>query len=249
MLDSFKRLISRNHGPSSWLPVQHWAHDEKMVFSGSEDATGFWIEGGLESRPWRLEWGSPQRQYIKGAELRIRIDMGVAAELQMLLLSKKLFDSLEHNAFESFTETTQTLIDTNLPEELRWLVMFPTANYQAVKAVRSRLHLLGSSPLEAAHWIEGVLAKQLELALSTFLIQDIPFLIMVLGSRVYLRMQLETPLLDSIQQALAVFETAVLQAIQTASLAQQNDTTWQQSTTATAWQTRPGEHDPAGTGS
>jgi hypothetical protein len=247
MLDSFKRLIARNHGPSSWVPVQRWAHEQKMAFNGSEDAAGFWIEGGLDSRPWRLEWGPPQRQYIRGAELRIRLDMGVEAELQMLLLSKTLFDSLEHSAFESFTETTQTLIDTNLPEELRWLVMFPAASYQAVKTVRSRFHLLGSSPLEAAHWVEGALAKQLEMALSTFLARELPFLVMVLGSRVYLRMQMEQPLLAPIQQALEIFETAVLQAMQTASLAQQNEATWHQSTTATAWQTTPGEHDPSKT--
>jgi hypothetical protein len=247
MLDSFKRLISRHTEASPWPEVQKWVHAQKMVFNHFEDMQGFWIEGGLQSRPWRLEWGPPQRQYIEGTELRMRIDLGasMATELQMLLLSRTLFESLEHNTFERYTETTQTLIDTDAPEEMRWLVMYPATSFKAPKAVRSRFQLLSSTPLEAAHWVEGELARRLETSLNHLLIADPAFLLMVLHQRIYLRMQLIEPELAQISQALSVFETAILQALHTATLATRpDDPTWAQTTAAgTAWQTQPGRGD------
>jgi hypothetical protein len=247
MLDSFKRLISRHTEPSPWPEVQRWVHAQKMVFNHLEDMQGFWVEGGLQSRPWRLEWGPPQRQYIKGAELRMRIDLGasMATELQMLLLSKTLFETLEHNTFERYTETTQTLIDTDSPEEMRWLVMYPATNFQASKAVRAAFHMVSGSPLEAAHWVEGELAQQLDGCLDHLLAADPPFMLMVLHHRIYLRMQLIEPELEPISQALTLFETAILQALQTAALATRpDDPTWTQTTTAgTAWQTQPSKDD------
>jgi hypothetical protein len=248
MLTSLKKLITRTSPDTPWEHVRRWAREQKMTFSHLEDTQGFWVEGGSQTKPWRLEWGPSQRTYIEGTELRMRMDMGVSAELQMLTLSKTLFETLEHRAFESFTETTQTLIDHNTPEEMRWLVMFSNATYQASRAVSARMHLIGSSPLEAAYWMEGDLANQIERSLGTLLATDPPFMLMVLRSRVYLRMQLKVPQVDVISQAVTVFETAVLKALQTAQLAQQEGTQWQQSSTATAWQTQPGfAQDFAGT--
>jgi hypothetical protein len=240
MLTSLKKLITRSSPDTPWGDVRRWAREQKMTFSHLEDSQGFWVEDSSQTKPWRLEWGPSQRAYIDGTELRMRMDMGVPGELQMLALSKTLFETLEHRAFESFTETTQTLIDHNTPEEMRWLVMFSTASYQASRDVLARMQLIGSSPLEAAYWMEGDLANHIERALSTLLLADPPFMLMVLRSRVYLRMQLKEPQVEIISQAVTLFETAVLKALQTASLAQQEGTQWQQSSTATAWQTQPG---------
>ncbi len=240
MLSSLKNLISRTLPPTPWEAVRSWALEQKMTFNPLGGVRGFGIEGGLQSKPWRLEWGPSQRDYIKGSELRMRIDMGVPAELQILALSKTLFETLEGRAFESFTETTQTLIDHNTPEEMRWLVMFSQATYQAPSAVLLRMRLIGSSPLEAAYWMEGELAYQIECALSTLLAQDPPFMLMALHNRVYLRVQLHNPQVELIAQAVNVFETAVLKALQIAGLAHQEDNQWQQSSTAISWQTQPG---------
>ena len=34
--------------------------------------------GSINSKPWRLEWGPPQRKYIDGHELRIRMELPAA---------------------------------------------------------------------------------------------------------------------------------------------------------------------------
>jgi hypothetical protein len=220
MLDSIKRL-SALVNPGPWAEVQRWAHTQKMSFTRFENQAGFGVEGLLQNRPWRMAWSLPERPYIEGSELRMRLDMGLGAELQILLMCKTLSEKLAQHAFERFTQTNQTLIDENSPEEVRWLVMFPTASYQACPAVQQRFHLVGNSPLEAAHWVEGELAGPLEHSLSTFLTQDHPFLVMVINSRVYLRVRLIEPTLSNVLQVLSVFEAAVAQAFQTALLAGQ----------------------------
>jgi hypothetical protein len=252
MLDALKRLISRHPADSEWSQLAQWARSRKLAFKRVRDEEGFVIDGGLDSKPWRLEWGGPQRQYIEGHELRLRIDLGLSHDLQLLVLSQNLFETLERVTFDSFTETTQTVIDGNTPEEMRWLVMFPQASCKASKAVRARFHLVGSSPLEAANWFEGELAAHLEAASERFLKEQPPFMLMVLRGRVYLRMQLDVPDVESVSQALGVFETAVLQAIRTGTVAQgsgeEGDWSDSDDDASTAWQTQLGPEEGPGKG-
>jgi len=257
MLDALKRLISRHHADTAWSQLAQWAHGRKLAFKRVREKEGFVINGDLEGSPWRLEWGPPQRQYIEGHELRFRMEVGLPHDLQMLILSHGLFETLERTTFDSFTETTQTVIDVNTPEEMRWLVMFPAASFTASKTVRSRFNLVGGSPLEAAHWLEGELANRLEAATEGFLKDGPPFMLMVLRGRVYLRMQMAKPGVASVSQAVEVFETAVLQAARTAGRFEhrnaaggQGEPGWSESgdEPATAWQTQPGREDGPGRG-
>jgi len=74
MLDAFKRLIARKSGESEWREVSAWAQRQQLNFKRVRDeGGGFVLDGAIEGRPWRLEWGPPQRQYIEGHELRIRM--------------------------------------------------------------------------------------------------------------------------------------------------------------------------------
>ena len=244
MLDAIRRLISRRTEPE-WPDVLQWAHDQKLSFKRvRDDGGGFVIDGGMDSKPWRLEWGEPQRQYIDGHELRLRMELGLSHNLQMLLLSKPLAEMLERATFESFTESTQTVIDHDTPEEMRWLVMFPRATWQGPKPVRQAFQVLGSTAAEATSWVEGPLAQQLEVALNRFLKDQPPFLLMVLRGRVYLRMQLAEPTAGTLAQAVGLFETAVLQAVRTAGNLADGTPGWQPSDdTSTAWQTQLGLED------
>ena len=49
------------------------------------DDDGFVIDGQLDGTPWRIEWGPPQRTYIDGHELRLRMELGLPPDLQMLV--------------------------------------------------------------------------------------------------------------------------------------------------------------------
>src|SRR6218665_1741751 len=160
MLDAFKRLIARKPAEPEWPDVAEWAGRHQLGFKRVRDeGGGFVLDGQLDGKPWRLEWGPPQRQYIQGAELRIRMELGLSSNLQMLVLTQSLFEALERSAFESFTESTQTVIDGNTPEEMRWLVMFPKATVKASKTVRSRFHFTGAAVADTERWIEGPLAE------------------------------------------------------------------------------------------
>ncbi len=246
MLDAFTRLMSRHGADPEWADVMQWAKERQLVFKRvREGGGGFVLDGGLDSKPWRLEWGEPQRQYIQGHELRLRMELGLSPNLQMLLLSQPLAELLERATFESFTETTQTVIDSNTPEEMRWLVMFPKATWQAPKAVRQAFLVVGSTAAEATSWVEGALAQQLEVASQRVLKDQPAFVLMVLRGRVYLRLQLEEPTAAVLGQVVALFETAVLQAVRTASLVADGTAPWQASGSSTAWQTQLGPDDDA----
>jgi hypothetical protein len=214
MLDAFKRLIARKPSEPEWPEVAEWAGRHQLGFKRVRDeGGGFVLDGQLDGKPWRLEWGPPQRQYIDGHELRIRMELGVSHNLQMLVLTQSLFEALERSAFESFTESTQTVIDANTPEEMRWLVMFPKAGVKVSRAVRSHFQFTAAVPADAERWVEGPLAEQLEKADVGFLVGQPPFVLMTLRGRMYLRMQMEDPQPRALAGAVALFQVAVQQAL------------------------------------
>lgn len=245
MLDAFKRLISRPPAGPDWREVADWARSQKLRYKREQEGAGFVIDGGLESKPWRLEWGPPQRQYIEGHELRLRIELGLSPNLQILLISQPLLETLERQTFERFTESTQTVIDGNTPEEMRWLAMYSKVPFKASKDVRARFGLVGSGAAEAAAWVEGALARQLEEAVAGALKSEPPFVMMLLRGRCYLRMQLPEPDVRTIAQVISLFEVGVLQALRVSGLGAEGARDWD-STGSTAWQTQLGPDEPKG---
>ncbi|MEO8154322.1 MAG: hypothetical protein ABI605_14735 [Rhizobacter sp.] len=245
MLDAFKRLITRQPSGPDWREVADWAKANKLKFKREQEGEGFVIDGGMDSKPWRLEWGPPQRLYIEGHELRLRMELGLSPNMQILLISQPLLETLERQTFERFTESTQTVIDGATPEEMRWLAMFPKVTYKASKDVRMRFGLVGNTPAEAASWVEGALARQLEEAAVGFLKAEPPFVLMLLRGRAYLRMQLPEPDVRDIGQAAVVFETAVLQALRVAGVGAEGSADWS-TTGSTAWQTQLDPEDSKG---
>jgi hypothetical protein len=98
-------------------------------------------------------------------------------------------------------------------------------------------------PAETASWVEGALARQLEEAAAGFLKKEPPFVLMLLRGRAYLRMQLPEPDVTLISQAVALFETAVLQALRIAGIGAEGSADWS-TTGSTAWQTQLGPEEP-----
>jgi hypothetical protein len=244
MLDAFKRLIARKPSEPEWPEVAEWAGRHQLGFKRVRDeGGGFVLDGQLDGKPWRLEWGPPQRQYIDGHELRIRMELGLSPNLQMLVLTQALFEALERSAFESFTESTQTVIDGNTPEEMRWLVMFPKASVKVAKAVRARFHFTGGAVEDTERWVEGPLAEQLEKADLGLLASQPPFVLMTLRGRVYLRMQLDDPDTRSLGGAVALFQVAVQQALRAAAGAVEAPHPDFGNSSSTAWQNLGAEDD------
>lgn len=228
MLGPLKRWMNGGPPGPDWRAVSNWAKQRGYGFKRVRDGDGFAIEGvhgqaSAAARPpakpspnaitWRLEWGPPQRTYITTRELRVKADIELHSGLQMLVLTRGLFEQLEHDTFELFTETLQTQIDSSTPEEMRWLAMFPKVDLNAIRAVRSHLAAVASVPSLAERWMAGPLGVQIGQARLALLGNDVPFLLMAQRTRLQLRAECEFPGSREVEQAVGIFEAALTSAL------------------------------------
>lgn len=242
MLESLKRLFSKQGVERDLTDVADWARGRGYGFKRVRNEDGFVVDGAFEGLAWRLEWGPPQRDYIEGHELRLRVELALPAEMQLLLLSRPLMDELERATYDQYTDGMQTQIGHTMPEEMRWLVMFPKVDLTDQKALRAHFGAVASQADAGLAWIAGPLAEALARAGNGLLNGEPPFVLMTLRSRAYLRMRLIEPEPDKLAAALRVFEVAVTRALVAASSFIGPRGEWP-STSSTAWQSL--DPDPA----
>lgn len=210
MLDAFKRWFGGAPKPSrpDWSGVQSWAKAAGHVFKRARDDEGFVIDGKAGERPWRLEAGPPQRDYIDGPELRLRCDLRLPADLQMLVMSRTLMNGLERETFEQFTDSLQTYADDTAPEEARWLAMFPKLNAAALGDLASRFGAAALVPQSVQAWLDGALGTRLH-AVGAALPPEQPIVLMTNRGRVTLRTECHAIDGDSLANWVVLFETAL----------------------------------------
>lgn len=207
MLEGFKRLFSGSGSAApaeGWEAIAPWAQSKQYGFRGVQNE-GFVIDGRLGATPWRLEWGPSQRPYIEGQELRIRAEMGLSSELQVVVMNRALQESMEKAVFDQYVEGVQTRIDNQTPPEMRWLVMFPklTGNelgklrdrYAAIASIKPWLQLWLTNGLEAA------LASTIEGAPSAD-----PVVLVINRGRLTLRTSMPAPDAELLTRWFTVFE-------------------------------------------
>ena len=239
MLNTLKRWIAGVPSDSEWGGLAVWARQRGWDLKRVREVDGFVIDGAVDGAarqlPWRMEWGPSQRDYIAGRELRMRMELQLPADLQMLVLSRRLMDTLEKAAYEQFTQTSQTFIDGTAPEEMRWLSMFPKVA-ATDKNLRARFAVVGSEPSLAAAWVDSALSEQLAQASHQWLAGDPPFVLMTLRGRVYLRLGCDDPLPELADAVARLFVVAALQANQVAQSSGPASTNEWPSTAISAWQ-------------
>jgi hypothetical protein len=238
MLESLRRLFSKQGAERDLGNVAEWARSRGHGFKRVRGEDGFVIDGAFEGVAWRLEWGPPQRDYIGGPELRLRMEHALPPDLQMLLLSRPLMDALERATYEQYTDSMQTQIGSQTPEEMRWLVMFQKVDTKPLKALHARFGAVASVPTAGFAWLDGPLADALVHAAPKLLRDDTPFVLMTLRSRAYLRMRLDAPEPEPLAAALHLFELGVAQALAAASNFSTPRGDWHP-TSSTAWQSLP----------
>ena len=232
----FKSFFANQGLGPDFSEVSAWAKRRSHQFKRERDGNGFVIDGKFEDLPWRLEWGPPQRPYINGKELRLRMELGLPPDMQMLIVSKSLMEALEKQAFEQFTESNQTEMGAATPEETRWLVMFPKIAINGSKTLRSTFAGVSSLPNEGPAWIEGPLGHALERAAGTLLRLTRPFVLMTLRGKIYMRLEMSSADETDVAAALALFEVASNEALRVGRTRGDEPVTWAQ-TASTAWQT------------
>lgn len=229
-----KVLFAKQRGGHQSAAIEAWARRHGYGFKHEREGAGFVIDGTLDGKPWRLEWGPPQRDYIAGHELRLRMELGLPPSLQMMIAARPLLQTLEKRLYEQATDGNQTVIGDTTPEEMRWLMMFPKMDLSTLRVLRTNFGGVASHPDEGRAWLEGPLAHQLEQAVASWLLPQTPFLLMTLRGRCYLRMEQATPDERDVPLAVALFETAAREAMRVGGDRGDVPVTWE-NTTSTAW--------------
>lgn len=203
MLDGFKRLFSGSGGPAPALAeIEAWASGRRCVFKAVPSDDGFVVDGRSGTVGWRLEWGPSQRPYIHGGELRLRAELGLAKELQVLLMNQQLQESLEKAMFEQFVEEVQTRLDNETPPEMRWLVMYTKLASADLGRLRDRYAALASLKDWAHQWLGGSLNDALFASLE--LVDDSQPMVLALARG---RLTLRTAMADVESRRLAMWLT------------------------------------------
>jgi hypothetical protein len=235
MLESLKSFFAGQGLGADHAAISSWAKQRGHAFRRARDRDGFGVDGRHDGRTWRLEWGPSQRHYVEGHELRMRMELGLPHDLQLLLLSKPLLERLERETFEEFTKSNQTQMGDSTPEETRWLVMFPKIEMRALKALRAHFGGVSSLPADGPAWLDGPMAPALVRASRRLLLHAPPFVLMTLRGRLHLRLQLASPHVDDIAETLELFHIAAAAALHIAETRQEPRRDFAPSGT-TAWQ-------------
>jgi len=238
MLESIKRLLARATRRAEGDAIAGWARRAGHVHKREKDGDGFAIDGQFDGKPWRLEWGRPQRPYIEGHELRMRMVLGVPPDLQMLLMTKPLRERLAEDAFKQATQTNQTSLDDTIGEETRWLVVFPKISLSDSQILRNCFAGVSSAPYAGKAWLEGPLSHGLERAAASWLSAQPPFLLMTLRGKLYLRLQLASVDEEDVAGAVTLFGIAAASARRVARTRGDAPVAWSASITS-AWQSLP----------
>lgn len=210
MVNIFRRWFGASRSEAQ-PTVADWARGAGHRFAYSREGSGFVVEPASGTAPWRLEWGAPQRRYIKGVELRLRAEIGVATDLQMLVVTRPLMVMLEQQVFEDFTDGNQTRMGDDTPEEMRWLVLHAKVPRAELGPLRERFAVLSNLPRAAPMWLDGPLAQHLD-ASSAWLAEDQPMVLVVQRGRLTLRLQQAQPALAALQAALGLHGVALAAA-------------------------------------
>lgn len=209
MLQSIKRWFSSGAG-SSLREFEEWAQQRGLDFKRSREGDGFIVESGRGTLAgWRLEWGPSQRPYILGTELRLRAELG--GDLQMLLLSRPLMETMEKAVFESYTIDLQTRADSATPEEMRWLVLFPKLPNNELKGLREGFGAVGSLPKWLGEWVAGIAEPLMQAYQGWLAVAPVAFIVQ--RGRLTMRVALGEPTPARLDEALALFEPVRREAL------------------------------------
>jgi hypothetical protein len=236
-----KQWLQTRANVARWRAIQEWAEARRAEFQVVDDGAGFQIEQG-KSRSGgglRIEWGPSQRDYIPGHELRMRFEAGLHSELQTMALDRELMEALESTVFEAYTDTLKTRVDTDTPEEMRWLVMFSKCMPAQWPALREHMGFIGVHKDMAAAWVEGELGQTLSQLATSVLKPGRPFVLMCMRGNVYLRVSMDDPDLAELQGLVKLLEVAAREGQRVSGRLSELGQ-WPTTTAATFQPTRPG---------
>ncbi|MES2941316.1 MAG: hypothetical protein V4772_00445 [Pseudomonadota bacterium] len=225
MFDRLKKVFGTSEKPAaqatSTAPLSstdnaaaEWARSQGLSYASSSDGKGFVMTGRLLGKPWKLERGRSSRNYIHGEELRARAELEISEDVSVLVMNRALKESLEKRAYQMYTDTLQTTADPNLPEEMRWLAMYEEVGWDALSpAFWERYSVLADDRGHAEVLIDVNLAALMMSWPEPAPDAQVPFILMLMRGKSYLRMQYSPTDQATLAHAAMIFTTASESAV------------------------------------
>jgi hypothetical protein len=221
MFDRIKKAFQRDaRVRSDTVPSQHshgpvseWAASRGMTFSTGLGST-MSMQGKVGGRSWRMELGRPSRDYIAGEELRARAELGVDDDVGAMIINRPLKEALERRAYSMITDTLQTTADPRLPEEMRWLAMYDEIGWEGPsEKFWTRYAVLSDKREHALAWVDDPLIEMLMAWPEPAPVAQVPFMIVLLRGKCYLRMQYLPAETTTLEHATTLFTSACENAL------------------------------------
>ena len=228
MFDKLRKAFARDSGPEAVVssaapstdalgalgPGSEWAATQGRTFSGRVGGASFSLKGNVGGKVWRMEVGRPSRKYIQGEELRGRAELGIDPDVVVLLMNRPLKAMLEKQAYSMYTDGLQTSVNATLPEEMRWLAVYEEVGWEsAPRLFWERYAVMADNREHALAWLDSALIRQVLERPDPAPAPTVPFMLMLLRGKCYLRMQQGAGDVPTLQHAAHVFTSACESAL------------------------------------
>ncbi len=213
MLHALRRLLKRPVRPTELGAVEQWADQLGATLRRERHGAGCIVEGRLGTQLWRLEFGPPQRSYVKGLELRLIAELELPGEFVAVVLNRRLLDEMERLVYEQYIDDVQTRADTAAPPEMRWLVLYPRLEPKYLGELRGRYGAAGSVLQWLQQWVGSSFGQALAETLP-HVPPEHPVVLTIQRGRVTLRTALAQPDEVSLTRWFRVFSQALREARQ-----------------------------------
>lgn len=185
MLGRLSKFLKPDHSAA----LGAWAKREGLAFETLRSENRLVWTGHLGGMAMRMESMPPRRDYLRGYELRLRINLDLPDRLSLMVMSRWLKTRLEQQAYEGYTDKVRTTGKLNLHEESRWLALFSELGWATMAPDLWALYaVLGDRREEAQAWLEGPLTAGL-LAWDVPAAGAVPLVMMLTRGCLYLRTQ------------------------------------------------------------
>ena len=194
--------------------VSRWAATKGFGFTdaasaGDSNENCFSLTGNIGHKPWRLDCGKSSRDYIRGDEIRARAELQLNDAVSVLVINRALKESLEKRAYAMYTDTLQTIAEASLPEEMRWLAMYPEAHWDSLPPeFWERYSVSAEKRDQAMAWIDPQLAGLLMNWPRPATNAQVPLILMIRRGKAYLRMQYTPADIPTLAHAAQIFTYA-----------------------------------------
>ena len=220
MFDRIKKAFAKEAKPEvtpsqlAYGPVSEWAATQGFGFSVDDAGQNVALEGKVGGRPWRLQLGRPSRNYIFGEEVRARAELGIDESVAVLVMNRPLKEALEKRAYEAYTNDLQTSVNSSLPEEMRWLAMYDEVGWDSLPTeFWTRLAILTDNREYALAWLDPGFARLMAEWPAPAPSPEVPFMVLLLNGKAYLRMEYTPAQLETLQHAARIFTSACESAL------------------------------------